>query len=603
MADRTATGLAAATLAMQRRHGFDLVKISPPGTYQAMDLGAVDAWCGGRRGFGAIPYRPLRAQADWERLAETAATGPIVAEAMAAIPLVRYGLTVPRPILQTVFSPIAVAEHLAGRDGLRTMLRDRPVIAHRLLERLTACTLAAIASAAEAGASGIFYVIQQMRRDFFAADAYRPLYLDYDAPCIAALAVLPINLIHIHGKGIHLPPLPLPASCWLHWELIDGNPGLAKMRALGSPMAIGLPAARIADLAAQDGIAPFVADIARRVGDHPAMLTPGCTLPLDLPPDAIDRWQRTARGDAAIALPIAAMAPAVAPPFVVGALKAVVAAARRDILHPGAPHTAQLAFLQRIEQDLRRPLPLGLADLLEGDATELSAALAALPDERLPLAAQGPRLHLLMEPGTPMLDAMGIVRALRGIADVRLLELDPIWWLASPADVPDRVEAGLMDQLPAGEDSVALLGYGAMADIAAWLAQRLEAAGRTVAFLGCLDAEPPGIRRRHHGGIGRFLRRLWLGWTKRALMAGHSGFVTVPMRAAARLGGWTAERALAGSAARAAQASWLCRLAVPGVLDWRFPPCGRIGRDALFDAATLATIAQSIAPALAGPRR
>jgi len=456
-----------------------------------MDLGVVEAWSGAARGYGQIVHHPLQTTADWERLAATAASGPLVDEGLAAIPRVVAGLETPRPVLQTIMSPVSMAAHLAGWPELRRRLTDDPDVAHALLRRLTDLVKQIIAATEAAGASGIFYAIQQMRAGAFAAAEYRDLYAAYDRPCIEAAARMPLNLIHIHGSGIHLPPYPLPENCWLHWELSERNPGLREVSAvLQAPLAVGLSGDTLVRHADTDGIRRFVDDLLGRSDGRPLMLTPGCTLPLGLPQVVVDKWLAVLGDRTALTAAADRRTDAPAGPPHRRTLDGIITEAWADVVRPGCEHPFRqsLTLLLRLEQDLQRPLPLGVVELAKGPAA-LAARVAALP--RSPPGGASPRrwqLFMLMEPERPLSDAAGIVRALRDVADVRALALDPGFWRTPRAAARTGFAAHILRQLPRGEPNLALLGWGRYGNVPAWLADAIPG---SIALAAALRIEPP----------------------------------------------------------------------------------------------------------------
>lgn len=619
IADRSAIGLANAALTVQRRYDFDLVKLCPAGTYQAKDLGLVDAWCGGRRGFGMIAHRPLQTQADWERLGERLSPGAHVAEAMAAIPLVRTGLPSPRPVLQTVFSPVAVLEQLAGSALLRRMLDKHPELAHAVLGRLSDGVRQTIALARAAGASGIFYAIQHNRAEQFPASVYRDLYTAYDAPGIADCATMPINLIHLHGAGIHFLPQPLPPNCWLHWELYPGNPSLRQMLAhTGAPLAIGLPGGEIVRLAEQGGVASFRDDLLRQLDGRPAMVTPGCTLPLDLPADAIDHWRAVMADGGTPTLPRIGVAdvPADGEPAMVGTqperpLDHIVARAWADVLRPssaGAPGAALTLHL-RLEQDLRRPLPLGLVQVADGPE-RLASRIAGLsaPEAAIEaaLVARSPhrlQVWLLFDPRMRTTDAMGLVRVLGEFADVQRIELDPAVWLAHRAEARRRLVDSVMTQFGADGPDIGLLGYGAVAGAVDYLAAAAAARGRRVRFARTFTVAQARSPTPHRSIAKSALSMAWHGFIALAIWADRPGLAVHIARLVGKRGAWRVARSLESSAAHYAQRVGITRLQPMGrsaeisSAPGRFPGGGAaacLTRESLLDPAYLVEFAASI---------
>ena len=541
--DRRIDGLVGATLTKQQRFGFDLVKVSPAGTYQTMDLGVVDGWCGTRRGYGAIIHYPVRSSGDWEGIiARSAVQGPALERATAALALIRSTVDRAIPVIQTVFSPVAQAAQLAGDNAFRAMLADEPDRVHPALEALTSRTLETLQQIKETGADGAFYAIQQMRRTHFSAPVYRALYEAYDLPCIAALADFPINLVHLHGLGVHLPDFPLPDSCWLHWEPIAGNPSIGDVRRhVPNRLAIGLPSTVIRERAGAGNIAEFLTRLRDDAGDRPVILTPGCTLPVDLPAAVVDRWVEathlgakmpaTALGSGEALLPTVAIREIVSTPLdevVEKAWDEIVGTAQSvNFSHPDglAQSYRALRLLLRLEQDLAISLPL---DLLSGelDAAALARRIRTLgPSETTAPCKMLPYLFVLAEPDTLAEATVGVARALSGLAVVRVLDCEPALWMTQNRTGIQRLLEAFADQA-LGEDPTAeiiLLGFGAVWRATLALGTVLRERGAVVRFVGLVDPLAPGrgaawqsLIQSRPPGISSYLKRrardCWLRW-------------------------------------------------------------------------------------------
>src|SRR5262249_25479243 len=125
--DRSAAGLAQATLRFHDHYGSDFLKITPRGGY------CVGAWgCGGSGGGPPPGNRPLAACAvksadDWKRirpLDPASADGWV--EQLETIVRLGFDRRIgDAPVLATVFSPLSIARKLSG-DRLAADLRERP---------------------------------------------------------------------------------------------------------------------------------------------------------------------------------------------------------------------------------------------------------------------------------------------------------------------------------------------------------------------------------------------------------------------------------------------------------------------------------------------
>ena len=77
--------------------------------------------------------------------------------------MIREALGPETPVLQTVFSALAQAKHLAGDARLLVHLRRFPEAVEHGLRAITQSTEEFIRRAAEIGADGIFYAVQHAR--------------------------------------------------------------------------------------------------------------------------------------------------------------------------------------------------------------------------------------------------------------------------------------------------------------------------------------------------------------------------------------------------------------------------------------------------------
>lgn len=108
------------------------------------------------------------------------------------------------PVVQTIFSPLAQAKNLAGKQTLIRHMRLNPDRAHSGLATLTEFTLRFIdwLPPRRLPLAGIFYAIQHASYDTLAEDEYRQFGLVYDKKILDALpSKWWLNITHIHGDA------------------------------------------------------------------------------------------------------------------------------------------------------------------------------------------------------------------------------------------------------------------------------------------------------------------------------------------------------------------------------------------------------------------
>jgi uroporphyrinogen decarboxylase len=296
IADQAAATLAEATLSFQRRMNFDIVKVTPAGTYQTADYGLVHAWKGDSMGRREIVGRPVREWHDWEPALERQTPGPSQRSMLEAARLVSRATTSGATVLHTVFTPLTQAVQLAGIDTVREHMRRVPREVERVLERLTADTVRLIAELPATGVDGVYLAAQTMNLACFSTAEYQRWGMPYDLACITSASALARNVIHVHGESVHFAMPELDANWALHYELARSNPSLEEgLKATAGPVFPGLP---VADLLAARTVKTRVETLrtlAGRLGGKTAAVCAGCCLPLDFPERAAAAWGEAVR--------------------------------------------------------------------------------------------------------------------------------------------------------------------------------------------------------------------------------------------------------------------------------------------------------------------
>ncbi len=159
--DRSAAGLAQATLRFHERYGSDFLKITPRGG------AAVEAWgCVESDELMPDGHRPcarcaVRDAGDWKTIrALDPAAAPGYAEQIETIIRLGFDRRIgDAPVIPTLFSPLSLARKLSG-GRLDTDLRERPDDVTGALEAITETLVRFADLALTEGVSGIFYSIQ-----------------------------------------------------------------------------------------------------------------------------------------------------------------------------------------------------------------------------------------------------------------------------------------------------------------------------------------------------------------------------------------------------------------------------------------------------------
>ncbi|MBI4731614.1 MAG: uroporphyrinogen decarboxylase [Chloroflexi bacterium] len=204
MDDQSPETLAAATLAFQRQHDFDLVKVTPASSFCLKDWGAEDVWEGHTEGTRRYVQRAISKPQDWEHLPVLSPfKAPYLAGQLACLRLIRAGLPSETPLLQTIFSPLAQAKNLAGGVELLAHIRQHPEAVLKGLAAIAETTRQFIEAALDTGIDGIFFAVQHAQAGELTLEEYKNFGLPNDMKTLDPAKSLWCNLLHLHGLHVY----------------------------------------------------------------------------------------------------------------------------------------------------------------------------------------------------------------------------------------------------------------------------------------------------------------------------------------------------------------------------------------------------------------
>ncbi|MDR0415919.1 MAG: hypothetical protein LBH76_01120 [Propionibacteriaceae bacterium] len=296
-----AEALARATVGFAERWDWDWVKINPRATYYA------EAW--GKR-YDESDYRdvvprqisqPITTPADLGRVGRLdARTIPAFREQLEAARLIKAGLP-DRPILETVFSPLAVVLELAGLGAFaptsayghvygssepltlpRLLAEDRSGL-HQAL-RAVAETLADYVNlllSPAVGLDGVFYaLLGTAQSGLLDAAAFAELSRPYDEIVLAAAAGS-VRLLHTCGPKSHPEWFASYPVDGINWDQqAEGNPGF---NAPFPRLAVGGVSHQLIANGAPAEVAAQTRQAVAAAQGRPFLLTPGCAIPVNVP--------------------------------------------------------------------------------------------------------------------------------------------------------------------------------------------------------------------------------------------------------------------------------------------------------------------------------
>lgn len=200
--DQRATDLAEATIAFQRRWDFDFVKVTPSSSYCITDYGVQDRWEGSLEGTREYTRRAVERSLDWTELRVLDPERGALGRQLEALRIINEAFGTEVPFIQTVFSPLAQAKNIAGKERLIEHMRTAPDRFKTGLGTLTESTLRFIDALRRSSVSGIFYAVQHASYAVMSEPEYREFGRPYD---LQILEAIPenwwLNVMHLHGPA------------------------------------------------------------------------------------------------------------------------------------------------------------------------------------------------------------------------------------------------------------------------------------------------------------------------------------------------------------------------------------------------------------------
>ena len=282
--DRSAAGLAQATLRFHERYGSDFLKITPAGGYAVEAWGCVEGDEVRPDGHRACARCAVREAADWKTIRPLDPdTAPGYAEQIETI--VRLGFDrriADAPVVPTLFSPLSLARKLSG-DRLATDLREHPALVAGALEAITETLIRFAERALTEGLAGIFYSIQAASRALHTEEEYARFGEPYDRRFLDSIASRStLTIIHCHGEELMFDRLArLPGHAW-NWDDRATPPSLAQAAAVVPGAVIGgLHQWRTLRDGTPDASVAEAKDAVTQTHGRGLIVGPGCVLPMN----------------------------------------------------------------------------------------------------------------------------------------------------------------------------------------------------------------------------------------------------------------------------------------------------------------------------------
>lgn len=285
--DQTAEGLANATSEFQQCLDFDLVKLMPTGMYPVLDYGVQvrpDEVIGTTR----FADGPIRAPGDWAHLPDVSPERGVLGREVEVVRQVRRALGPDVPIVQTLFSPLTIADKLIA-GGVNAVLAEHVSAIAAALPKLTADVIAFGRACLAAGADGFFFATQLAARAALPDGTYERLGVPFDQEVLAALRPGSwCTILHLHGAEPLFELADRYPVDGVNWHDRETSPTLAE--ALGRTrrcLVAGIDRRGSILTADPHGITREVRDAVEQTGGRRLIVAPGCVTPVSVTTDQL----------------------------------------------------------------------------------------------------------------------------------------------------------------------------------------------------------------------------------------------------------------------------------------------------------------------------
>ncbi len=292
--DRAPRNLAQVTVDFARRFGIDLIKLTPSGLYGVQDWGVGLQFGQNDAQAPSVISSPIGKASDWLDLRPLSPTTGALCREIEMCSHVGKLLRDEVPFMMTLFSPLTLAQKLAG-DQVFDHLRQEPAILHKALKVIRDTVVTFARSCLEAGVPGFFLATQQASHRLLTVAQFKEFGLSYDQDVAAEIEDAPIRMLHICGEEIMFAEASeINVNC-LSWSAGGTNPDLSSARQLSKKtLAAGLSLETLAGASSED--CRSMVSSARDSDLGPGLiLAPDCVVRLESPDANLDAVVEAAR--------------------------------------------------------------------------------------------------------------------------------------------------------------------------------------------------------------------------------------------------------------------------------------------------------------------
>jgi len=281
--ESTASDLVQATLEFQREYAWDWVKLNPRKHYHVEPWGVTYRYSGIADRKPTLSAWPVHQGEDWAAITVRPHDQGALGEQIEAVRMLRRGLPTDVPMVQTVFTPLAILGEMVEEPGeLKLHLRSHPGAVRGALEAVTRTFEKYVRELIAAGADGIYLAtVDWASRDLLDPAEYAQWSRPGDLRLLAAAAGAPFNVLHVCKRRnllLELADYPVSAFSWAATDPL--NPTFAD--ALPRLKAAVMGGISFDDSLTRPDPGRFVAEYHQaleQTGGRRWLVGPGCSIP------------------------------------------------------------------------------------------------------------------------------------------------------------------------------------------------------------------------------------------------------------------------------------------------------------------------------------
>jgi uroporphyrinogen decarboxylase len=231
--ESSAEDLVSATLEFQHEFDWDWVKLNPRKHYHVEPWGVSYRYSGRAAEKPVLEAWPVHQPNDWLAITRQPHDQGALAEQIEAVAMLRRRLPPEVPMIETVFTPLAILGEMVAEPGeLRLHMRRNPNAVRGALQAVTETFVPFVRAVLEAGADGIYFAtVDWASRDLMSPQDYDEWARPTDLQLIAAAANAEFNVLHVCKRRnlvLELRDYPVHAFSWAATDPL--NPSIADAR-------------------------------------------------------------------------------------------------------------------------------------------------------------------------------------------------------------------------------------------------------------------------------------------------------------------------------------------------------------------------------------